>query len=52
MAGTYNPATQKAEAEGWKIQGQPGLHGDFQASLGYKEASGAHIKTRSEKNKN
>lgn len=38
MAPTYNSTTLKAEAEGWKIQGQPGLHGDLQASLGYKEA--------------
>jgi hypothetical protein len=32
-----NPSTQKGEAEGYQVQGQPGLYSNFQASMGYKK---------------
>lgn len=32
---TFNASTQKAAAKGSKIRGQPGLHSNFQPSLGY-----------------
>lgn len=33
---TYNPSTREAEEEGViRVQGQPGLHSEFRASLNY-----------------
>lgn len=31
----YNPSTQDMEARGPRVQGHPGLHGEFEVSLGY-----------------
>jgi hypothetical protein len=33
---TCNSSTQEAEVEGSRVQGPPGLHGEFQVSLAYK----------------
>jgi hypothetical protein len=41
------PSVWKSEAEGSRIQGQPGLHSKFQASLG-----NIYIKTLSQKKTN
>jgi hypothetical protein len=32
---TCNPSTQEAEARGLRLHGQPGLHSEFKANLGY-----------------
>jgi hypothetical protein len=32
---TCNPGTWEAEADGWSVQGQPGLHSEFEAKQGY-----------------
>jgi hypothetical protein len=41
---SHNPSTEKAEAEEWKVGGQPGLHGDtlFQNKLAFCHLSGIH----------
>jgi hypothetical protein len=35
VAHSCNPSTQEAKAGGLRIWGQPGLHSEFQAILGY-----------------
>jgi hypothetical protein len=37
VAHAFNPSTWEAEAEGFRVQGQPGLQCYFQDSQGYTE---------------
>jgi hypothetical protein len=41
-----NPSIQQAEAGGSQVQGQPGVHSQFKASLGYTVRSVSKTKTK------
>lgn len=52
---TFNASTQKAAAKGSKIRGQPGLHSNFQPSLGYsyhKDLVSGNKKEKEKRKKN
>jgi hypothetical protein len=49
---TCNPNTWEAEAEGLRVQGQPGLHSEFKACLGYMVRPCLQRKWEKEKERN